>query len=79
VTSRGIYRALFKGGNLYPEYRAAAHLPEDFNPIIEKSGLKVGKDIFLCHCPERILPGAVLKEIVETNGYTETQKRRKWL
>jgi UDP-N-acetyl-D-mannosaminuronic acid dehydrogenase len=33
-------------------------------PIIEKSGLKVGKDIWLCHCPERILPGAVLKEIV---------------
>jgi UDP-N-acetyl-D-mannosaminuronic acid dehydrogenase len=33
-------------------------------PIIEKSGLKVGKDIFLAHCPERILPGAVLKEIV---------------
>jgi UDP-N-acetyl-D-mannosaminuronic acid dehydrogenase len=36
-------------------------------PIIEKSGLKVGKDIFLCHCPERILPGAVLKEIVEND------------
>ncbi|MGD0794007.1 MAG: nucleotide sugar dehydrogenase [Dehalococcoidales bacterium] len=36
-------------------------------PIIEKTGLKAGKDIFLAHCPERILPGAVLKEIVEND------------
>jgi UDP-N-acetyl-D-mannosaminuronic acid dehydrogenase len=36
-------------------------------PILEKSGLKVGKDIFLAHCPERILPGAVLKEIIEND------------
>jgi UDP-N-acetyl-D-mannosaminuronic acid dehydrogenase len=36
-------------------------------PIIEKTGLKVGKDVFLTHCPERILPGAVLKEIVEND------------
>jgi len=33
-------------------------------PLIEKTGLKVGEDIFLCHCPERILPGDVFKEIV---------------
>jgi UDP-N-acetyl-D-mannosaminuronic acid dehydrogenase len=36
-------------------------------PILEKSGLKVGKDIMLAHCPERILPGAVLKEIIEND------------
>jgi UDP-N-acetyl-D-mannosaminuronic acid dehydrogenase len=36
-------------------------------PILEKTGFKIGKDIFLCHCPERILPGAVLKEIVEND------------
>ncbi|MEI7832239.1 MAG: nucleotide sugar dehydrogenase [bacterium] len=33
-------------------------------PILEKSGLKVGKDIYLAHCPERIFPGNVLYEIV---------------
>jgi UDP-N-acetyl-D-mannosaminuronic acid dehydrogenase len=33
-------------------------------PLIEKTGLKVSEDIFLCHCPERILPGDVFKEIV---------------
>ena len=36
-------------------------------PIIERSGLKVGEDVFLCHCPERILPGDVFDEIVYNN------------
>jgi UDP-N-acetyl-D-mannosaminuronic acid dehydrogenase len=37
------------------------------SPLIEKTGLKVGKDIFLCHCPERILPGDVFEEIVHND------------
>lgn len=36
-------------------------------PLIEKTGLKVGKDIFLCHCPERILPGEIFEEIVNND------------
>ncbi|MCX5831444.1 MAG: nucleotide sugar dehydrogenase [Deltaproteobacteria bacterium] len=36
-------------------------------PILEKSGLTVGKDLFLAHCPERILPGDVFYEIVHNN------------
>lgn len=36
-------------------------------PIIEKTGLKIGKDILLCHCPERILPGEVFEEIVNND------------
>jgi UDP-N-acetyl-D-mannosaminuronic acid dehydrogenase len=36
-------------------------------PLIEKTGLKVGKDVFLCHCPERILPGEIFEEIVNNN------------
>lgn len=36
-------------------------------PIIESVGLKVGQDVFLAHCPERILPGEVLREIVEND------------
>jgi len=36
-------------------------------PLIEKSGLKVGESIFLCHCPERILPGDVFEEIVHND------------
>lgn len=37
---------------------------EIIKPILEKSGLVVGTDIFLAHCPERILPGDTFQEIV---------------
>ena len=33
-------------------------------PIIQKSGLKVGDDIFLSHCPERAIPGKTFDEMV---------------
>ena len=36
-------------------------------PLLEKTGLKVGEDILLCHCPERILPGDVFDEIVHND------------
>jgi UDP-N-acetyl-D-mannosaminuronic acid dehydrogenase len=34
-------------------------------PILEKSGLKVGSDFFLCYSPERVLPGQILRELIE--------------
>ena len=38
---------------------------EIITPIIEdNTKMKVGKDIFLAHCPERILPGDIFKEII---------------
>ncbi len=36
-------------------------------PILERSGLIVGKDIYLAHCPERVLPGKILKELIEND------------
>jgi len=36
-------------------------------PILEKSNLKIGKDLRLAHCPERVLPGKVLRELVEND------------
>lgn len=33
-------------------------------PILEKSGLAVGPDVMLAHCPERILPGNIMAEAV---------------
>lgn len=37
-------------------------------PLIEKlSGFEVPKDILLAHCPERILPGDIFREIVEND------------
>ncbi len=47
---------------------------------IEASGLRVGEDCFLAHCPERVLPGAILREAVENDriigGYTPECSRR---
>ncbi len=34
-------------------------------PIITRSGLVPGREVFLAHAPERVLPGAVLREVVE--------------
>jgi UDP-N-acetyl-D-mannosaminuronic acid dehydrogenase len=34
-------------------------------PILARSGLVPGRDVFLAHAPERVLPGAVLREVVE--------------
>ena len=41
---------------------------DDFvKPLVEKDGFTVGEDIFLVHCPERVLPGQILHELVFNN------------
>jgi UDP-N-acetyl-D-mannosaminuronic acid dehydrogenase len=34
-------------------------------PILEKSGLKAGDDFYVAYSPERVLPGQILRELVE--------------
>jgi UDP-N-acetyl-D-mannosaminuronic acid dehydrogenase len=34
-------------------------------PILERSGLRVGPDIHLAYSPERVLPGQILRELIE--------------
>jgi len=34
-------------------------------PILEKSGLKAGVDFFLAYSPERVLPGHILRELID--------------
>jgi len=49
-------------------------------PILEKSGLKAGPDFSVAHCPERVLPGRIMTEIVENNriiGGIDEESRRK--
>ncbi len=36
-------------------------------PILERSGLNVGADIHLAHCPERVLPGHILRELISND------------
>ena len=36
-------------------------------PLLEKSGLKVSRDFYLAHCPERAIPGNTLYEMVHND------------
>ncbi len=44
-------------------------------PLLEEAGFVMGRDIFLAHCPERVLPGRILEELVYNNrvigGYSD--------
>lgn len=33
-------------------------------PVLEESGLDVKRDLYLAHCPERVLPGRILQELI---------------
>ncbi len=37
---------------------------EMIKPVMERGGLRVGVDLFLAHCPERVLPGRILTELI---------------
>lgn len=40
---------------------------EQIKPIFEESGFTIGKDLYLAHCPERVLPGQIMHELVNNN------------
>lgn len=67
---------LEKGNTVIVESTIAPRTTEDvLLPLIEEAGFKVGEDIFLVHCPERVLPGKILQELRYNNriigGVTE--------
>ncbi|CAM4160805.1 nucleotide sugar dehydrogenase [Lederbergia lenta] len=36
-------------------------------PLLEKAGFVIGEDIYLVHCPERVLPGQIMHELIYNN------------
>ncbi|MBC6976280.1 nucleotide sugar dehydrogenase [Bacillus sp. Xin] len=58
-----------KTGNvLIVESTIAPRSMDDYvKPLVEEAGFTVGKDIYLVHCPERVLPGKIMEEIVFNN------------
>lgn len=63
-----ILPCLEKGNTIIIESTIAPRTTSDLiQPMIEQIGFSVGKDIFLVHCPERVLPGKVLEELVFNN------------
>jgi len=64
----GVIPYLEKGNVLIVESTIAPRSMDDYvKPLVEKAGFTVGKDIFLVHCPERVLPGQILHELVYNN------------
>lgn len=49
-------------------------------PILSKSGFKIGEEIYLAHCPERVLPGKIMHELIYNNrivgGINEISTRK---
>ncbi|WP_252247361.1 nucleotide sugar dehydrogenase [Clostridium sp. ZBS4] len=57
-----------KGNVVIIESTIAPRSTEDFiKPIFEQAGFEIGQDIYLAHCPERVLPGQILYELKNNN------------
>ncbi len=59
---------LEKGNVLIVESTIAPRsMDDEVKPLVEQAGFVVGEDIFLVHCPERVLPGQILHELIYNN------------
>lgn len=59
---------LEKGNTIIVESTIAPKSMDDvIKPILEKAGYVIGRDIYLAHCPERVLPGQILYELRHNN------------
>lgn len=57
-----------KGNTIIIESTIAPRSTDDFiKPMIEACGYVIGIDIYLAHCPERVLPGRILYELEHNN------------
>lgn len=59
---------LKKGDTIIVESTIAPRTMDDHvKPLIEEKGFTIGEDVYLVHCPERVLPGKILEELVYNN------------
>lgn len=65
---KSIVPYLEKGNTLIVESTIAPRTTNDHvKPYLESQGFTIGEDIYLVHCPERVLPGKILHELVHNN------------
>lgn len=65
---KNIIPYLKKGNTVIVESTIAPRTMDDHvKPYIESQGFTVGEDIYLVHCPERVLPGKILEELIYNN------------
>lgn len=66
AASEAILPYLRKGNLVVLESTSPPRTTMDLvKPILERSGLKAGVDFHLCYSPERVLPGQILRELIE--------------
>lgn len=59
---------LEKGNVVIVESTIAPRTMDDVvKPMIENAGFVIGEDIYLAHCPERVLPGKIMHELLYNN------------
>lgn len=57
-----------KGDTIIVESTIAPRTMDDFvKPLVESEGFVIGEDVYLVHCPERVLPGQIMHELVFNN------------
>ena len=57
-----------KGNVIIVESTIAPRTMDDHvRPLIEAAGFVIGQDVFVVHCPERVLPGQILHELIHNN------------
>jgi UDP-N-acetyl-D-mannosaminuronic acid dehydrogenase len=66
AAAESIRPCLRKGNLVVLESTSPPRTTEDVvRPILEKNGLKAGRDFLLAYSPERVLPGQILRELIE--------------
>ncbi|WBF52144.1 nucleotide sugar dehydrogenase [Macrococcoides canis] len=59
---------LKKGDTVIVESTIAPRTMDDHvKPYLESKGFVIGEDIYLVHCPERVLPGQIMHELIYNN------------
>ena len=46
---------------------APMSMDETIKPIFEDAGFTIGEDLYLAHCPERVLPGRIIEELIHND------------
>ncbi|WP_026090209.1 nucleotide sugar dehydrogenase [Salinicoccus carnicancri] len=65
---KSIVPLLKKGDTVIVESTIAPRTMDDHvAPYLEEQDFKIGEDIFLVHCPERVLPGQIMHELIYNN------------
>ena len=66
--TQSIIPFLKKGNTVIVESTIAPRTMDDHvKPLLEEHGFTVGEDLYLVHCPERVLPGKILEELINNN------------